>query len=81
MTFLNSGINMGNNAYEVLFIPENTSPLDQFLIREILSVDSPLFGDLHFSITTIGLYLVIGAFILSVINLLSTNYNKLVSNN
>lgn len=56
------------------------SPLSQFEIRDLLSIDAPILGNLHISITNIGLYLTIGAFFLLVINLLSTNYNKLVSN-
>jgi F-type H+-transporting ATPase subunit a len=54
------------------------SPLTQFEIRDLLSLD--VLGNIHFSVTNIGLYLTIGAFFLLVINLLSTNYNKLVSN-
>ena len=58
---------------------EIMSPLDQFEIRELLCVDIPLLGDLHLSISNIGFYLTIGAFFLLVLNLLTTNYNKLVS--
>jgi len=59
---------------------EILSPLSQFEIRDLLSIDAPILGNLHISITNIGLYLTTGAFFLLVINLLSTNYNKLVSN-
>lgn len=59
---------------------EILSPLSQFEIRDLLSIDAPILGNLHFSMTNIGLYLTTGAFFLLVINLLSTNYNKLVSN-
>ena len=57
------------------------SPLSQFEIRDLLSIDAPMFGNLHISITNIGLYLTIGAILLIIISLLGTNYNKLVSNN
>jgi F-type H+-transporting ATPase subunit a len=57
------------------------SPLNQFEIRDLLSIDTPILGNLHLSITNIGFFLTVGAFFLLVINLLSTNYNKLVSNN
>jgi F-type H+-transporting ATPase subunit a len=57
------------------------SPLNQFEIRDLLSIDTPILGNLHLSITNIGFILTVGAFFLLVINLLSTNYNKLVSNN
>jgi F-type H+-transporting ATPase subunit a len=69
-----------NQKYSVGFEREIFSPLNQFEIRDLLSIDLPLLGDLHISITNIGFYLIIGAFFLLVINLLSTNYNKLVSN-
>jgi F-type H+-transporting ATPase subunit a len=57
------------------------SPLDQFEIRDLLSLDAPILGNLHFSITNIGLFLTIGAFFIFVLNILSTNFNKLVGNN
>ena len=60
---------------------EILSPLNQFEIRDLLSIDAPILGNLHISITNIGLYLTIGALFILAINLLSTNYNKLVSNN
>ena len=60
---------------------EIISPLDQFEIRDLLSIDAPLLGNLHISITNIGLYLMIGVFFILILNLLSTNYNRLVSNN
>jgi hypothetical protein len=69
-----------NNNFAVEFEKEVFSPLTQFEIRDLLSIDLPILGDLHISITNIGFYLSIGAFFLLVINLLSTNYNKVVSN-
>lgn len=60
---------------------DNLSPLSQFEIRDLINIDTPILGNLHISITNIGFYLTIGAFFLLVINLISTNYNKLVSNN
>jgi F-type H+-transporting ATPase subunit a len=57
-----------------------SSPLDQFEIRDLLSLDAPLFGNLHISITNIGLYLCIGLFLALGLNLLATNYNKIVAN-
>jgi F-type H+-transporting ATPase subunit a len=63
------------------FYGEITSPLTQFEIRDLLSLDAPILGNLHMSITNIGLYLTIGAFFLLALNVLSTNYNKLISNN
>ena len=57
------------------------SPLDQFEIRDLLSIDAPVLGNLHLSITNIGLYLMIGLTFILALNLLSTNYNRLVGNN
>jgi F-type H+-transporting ATPase subunit a len=58
-----------------------TTPLDQFEIRNLLSLDAPILGNLHISLTNIGLYLTIGTIIILGLNLLATNYNKVISNN
>ena len=60
---------------------ENYSPLDQFEVRDLLSLDAPLLGNTHFSITNIGLYLTIGATFAFLFKALATNYNRVVSNN
>jgi F-type H+-transporting ATPase subunit a len=57
------------------------SPLEQFEIRDLLSIEAPILGNLHFSITNIGLFLVLGVFFILILNILSTNYNRLVGNN
>jgi F-type H+-transporting ATPase subunit a len=57
------------------------SPLNQFEIRDLISLDGHILGNLHIAVTNIGFYLSIGFFFLLVINVLSTNGNKLVSNN
>jgi hypothetical protein len=56
------------------------SPLDQFEIRDILNVEL-LGGNLHLSLTNIGIYLTIGGLIILTSGIIATNYNKLVSNN
>ena len=66
---------MSNNLFT-----EISSPLDQFEIRNLLSIDAPILGNIHLSITNIGLYLTIGTFLILSLNLLATNYNKVVSN-
>lgn len=66
---------MSNNTYLHII-----SPLEQFEIRNLLSLNAPIFGNLHLSITNIGLYLTIGAFSILTLNFLATNYNKVVSN-
>jgi F-type H+-transporting ATPase subunit a len=57
------------------------SPLDQFEIRDLLSLDAPILGNIHISITNIGFYLIVGTIFIWALQILSTNYNKLVSNN
>jgi F-type H+-transporting ATPase subunit a len=57
------------------------SPLDQFEIRNLLSLDAPILANLHISLTNIGLYLTIGTILVLTLNVLATNYNKVVSNN
>jgi F-type H+-transporting ATPase subunit a len=64
-----------NNFQEEIY-----NPLEQFEVRDLLFLDFPLLGYLHFSITNIGFYLVIGMIIIFTLSLLSTNYNKLISN-
>lgn len=71
-----SARSFNNNIYR-----EILSPLDQFEIRDLLSLDAPIFGNLHISITNIGFYLTIGGLFILTMAILSTNYNKLVSNN
>jgi hypothetical protein len=65
---------------EILFT-EITSPLDQFEVRNFISLDIPILANIHLSLTNIGYYLTLGAFIALSINLLAINYNKVVSNN
>ncbi len=59
------------------FYGEILSPLDQFEVRDLLSLDAP---NLHLAITNIGLYLTIGFIFILILNISTTNYNKLVSN-
>jgi F-type H+-transporting ATPase subunit a len=67
-------INMNFNIFNT------ASPLDQFEIRNLLSLDAPILGNLHISLTNIGLYLTIGTIFILSINILATNYNKIISN-
>ena len=56
------------------------SPLDQFEIRNLLSLDAPILVNLHLSLTNIRLYLTISAAIALFVNFLATNYNKVICN-
>ena len=69
------------NAIEVETMFITRSPLDQFEIRNFLSLDAPILANLHLSLTNIGLYLTIAASIILVLNLSATNYNKVIANN
>ena len=56
------------------------SPLDQFLIREYVTVFFAIFNNFKFSFTNIGFYLTIAAFSGSALNLVATNFNRIISN-
>jgi len=62
------------------FFKNIISPLDQFEIRNLLSLDAPILGNLSLSITNIGLYLTVAGYLLFMISILSTNNNKVVPN-
>jgi F-type H+-transporting ATPase subunit a len=57
------------------------SPLEQFEVRNLLSFDAPILGDINLSITNTDLYLTIGALIVLTLNIVATNFNKIGSNN
>ncbi len=57
----------------------NLSPLDQFEIKDFLSINSSILNS-HISLSNIGLYLIIGTIIILALNLLATYYNKIISN-
>jgi F-type H+-transporting ATPase subunit a len=57
------------------------SPLDQFEIRDLFSINANLLGNIHLSLTNIGLYLSISIFIILTYSLLGTNNNKIITNN
>ncbi len=63
------------------FLYEIYNPLEQFNIQDLIFINLPLISNLHISITNIGLYLTIGFLIFYSINILSTNFNKIKSNN
>lgn len=62
------------------FFANVLSPLDQFEVRNLLSLDAPILGNLSISLTNIGLYLTIGGYLILMVSLLSTNNNKIVPN-
>jgi F-type H+-transporting ATPase subunit a len=58
----------------------NQSPLDQFIIRDLLSIKGDILGYIHISLTNMSLYLFITTFIIFIFYLLSTNYDILTPN-
>jgi F-type H+-transporting ATPase subunit a len=56
------------------------SPLDQFEIRNLFSVETPLLGDIHPSVTNIGLYLTIASLLVFLSSVIATNYSRVLPN-
>lgn len=63
---------------KIMTIYTTTSPLDQFEINNLLSLDLPILGNLEMSITNIGLYLSLAAFLILMLNVLP-NFENVVS--
>jgi len=59
----------------------NKSPLDQFTIRDLLSIKANILGNIQLSVTNIGLYLIITTIIVFMLFILATNYNIFTPNN
>jgi F-type H+-transporting ATPase subunit a len=57
------------------------SPLDQFEVRDLFSLNANLLGNIHLSLTNIGLYLSISIFLILTYSLLASNNNKIIPNN
>ena len=53
----------------------NSSPLDQFVIRDLFSLKANLLGNINLSLTNIGLYLIISTILIFMFYTLATNYN------
>lgn len=74
------------NKYSIIFyifmnfFSNIISPLDQFEIRNLISLEAPVLGDLSLSLTNIGLYLTIAGYLVFSISLVSNNNNKVTSN-
>ena len=59
----------------------NQSPLDQFTIRDLLSIKADLLENMQLSLINIGLYLIITTTIIFMLYILATNYNIVTPNN
>jgi hypothetical protein len=58
----------------------NISPLDQFEIRDLISLYGPILGNINISFTNIAMYLLIASYICFNFTILATNIQKLISN-
>ena len=56
------------------------SPLDQFEVRDLISLNAPILGNLSISLTNIGLYLTLGGYIVFLMGLVFTNNGGIVPN-
>jgi len=56
------------------------SPNDQLEIRNLFSIDTPLLANINLSITNIGLYMTIAAFMAFYYSILATNHMKITPN-
>jgi len=57
------------------------SPLDQFEIRNLFSINVSFLGNSYFSLTNIGLYIIISFILIIIYSLLAINNNKITPNN
>jgi F-type H+-transporting ATPase subunit a len=58
----------------------NNSPLDQFEIRDFITIYVPILNNINLSFTNISMYILISTFVCILFTLLSTNLNKLIFN-
>ena len=68
------------NTIRNLILYNAKSPLDQFEIRNLISLDVPILGYLRIFVTNIAFYLVTATVIAFTFNLLGTNKDKIVAN-
>jgi len=55
------------------------SPLDQFEIVNLISLTSPFLGNIRLGLYNISFYLAIAVALILILNIFSTNYNKIIS--
>lgn len=56
------------------------SPLDQFEIRNLISLQGPILNDINLSVTNISLYLFISVIVAFSMTILANNNEKIISN-
>ena len=55
------------------------SPLDQFEIRDYIELNLHIFEELKISLTNISMYLILGSFVILLLNLVNTDFTKIIS--
>jgi F-type H+-transporting ATPase subunit a len=58
-----------------------SNPLEQFEIRDLISIKAPILENLNLSITNISLYLIISFSIIILLNVMTQEKKELVHNN
>lgn len=69
-----------NNIYFMFPYQTILSPLDQFEIRNLLSINTPLIPNINLSITNISLYLIIAVFVAFYFSILANNFSRISIN-
>jgi F-type H+-transporting ATPase subunit a len=59
----------------------NFNPLEQFEIRDFITIDAPILNNFHLSLTNISTYLLISLFIIVFVNILTGKYSSLIYKN
>ena len=54
-------------------------PLEQFKVRDFISLDAPILANVHVSITNIGLYILSAALITVIINKLVAKHKETIT--
>ena len=57
------------------------NPLSQFEIIDFLYFEASLIDNIHISMTNIGFYLILSLVFIMILKILTSNLNRLVSNN
>ena len=65
----------------MIFSNFNFNPLEQFEIRDFVTIDAPILNDFHLSLTNISTYLITSLFILIFVNFLTGKYSSLIYKN
>jgi F-type H+-transporting ATPase subunit a len=68
--FINSNLNQSNLVIN--------SPLEQFDVINLISLNAPIFGYLNITLTNFALYSIITLFLILALHMFSNNENKLL---